>query len=276
VSNQSIDIMKYFVLEFDTFSTNQDLELYPSNLQPFIDTQIQWINDNITEGIYKCGDAQNQHDYNTAISALFHHLDEAEHTLSRQRYMCGPQFTLADIILFTPLIRFDEIYYVHFKCNKKHIYEYPHLFDFLKELYHIEAIRNTVNMEHIKVSYYSNSADLNHFAIIPVGVNIEERLLEHHHRENFEGHKIHTPPHRVIEPEKVEEPPVVVNFEQSAEHPVEEPAEHSVEEPTEHPADEPTEHPADKPTEHPVEEPTEHPAEEPTEHPADETPSEAT
>jgi putative glutathione S-transferase len=206
-SNDSIDISLYLNNEFNTFATNKALDLYPTRLRAKINEANEWISTQISQGVYKVGQAKTQGDYNVAVQALFENLDKAEEILSKERYICGNQFTLADIVLFTTLLRFDEIYYFEFKCNKKRICDYPHLFEFLKELYQIEAIRSTVHMDHIKASYYSNFPLLNQFSIIPIGPNSLEKLTSPHSRGSLRGQDIPLPPPRIEPPPKAPEQP---------------------------------------------------------------------
>jgi putative glutathione S-transferase len=101
-----------------------------------------------------------------------------EEILSKHRYLCGNRFTLADVRAFTTLLRFDEVYLVHFKCNKKPIKDYPSLLSFTKDIYNMHGVAGTVNMDHIKMCYYSGMTFLNHYGIIPKGPNFLELLQD--------------------------------------------------------------------------------------------------
>jgi putative glutathione S-transferase len=105
-------------------------------------------------------------------------LDKLEEILSKHRYLCGNRFTLADVRAWTTLVRFDEAYYVNFKCNKKPIKDYPSLLSFAKEIYNMPGVAGTVNMDHIKMTYYSSMPLLNHYGIIPKGPNFLELLQD--------------------------------------------------------------------------------------------------
>jgi len=163
--------------DFHSFARNQELDICPTNLRAKIIETTEWISSQISRAVYNVGQAETQEDYNTRVEALFANLDKAEEVLSKERYICGEQFTIADIIFFTTLIRFDEAYYFLYKCNKKRIVDYPHLFSYLKELYEIETIRNTVRMDHIRASFYSNYPTVNQSRIIPIGPNSLEILI---------------------------------------------------------------------------------------------------
>lgn len=126
VSNESADILRMFNSAFDGL-TESTLDLYPSELRAEIDAVNEWVYNDINNGVYKCGFATTQEAYDAAADTLFASLDRAEAILSEHRYLIGDRFTEADLRLFVTLIRFDEVYAVHFKANKKLISDYPNL-----------------------------------------------------------------------------------------------------------------------------------------------------
>ncbi|KAH7682513.1 putative glutathione S-transferase protein [Dioscorea alata] len=172
VNNESSDIIRMMNTEFNDMAENADLDLYPTHLQPLIDEVNEWVYDGINNGVYRCGFTKKQEPYDEAVTKLYEALDKCEEILSKQRYICGNVLTEADVRLFVTLIRFDEVYFVHFKCNKKLIREYPNLFNYTKDIYQTKGISSTVNMEHIKKSYYSQPF-INPFGIVPIGSNID-------------------------------------------------------------------------------------------------------
>ncbi|GMH27736.1 hypothetical protein Nepgr_029579 [Nepenthes gracilis] len=135
VNNESSEIIRMFNSEFNDLAMNAELDLYPSHLRSQIDEINEWVLDRINSGVYKSGFAKSQEDYNEAVKKLFEALDRCEDILGKQRYLCGSMLTEADIRLFVTLIRFDEVYAVHFKCNRKMVREYPNLFNYTKEIY---------------------------------------------------------------------------------------------------------------------------------------------
>ncbi|URE43756.1 Glutathione S-transferase, C-terminal domain [Musa troglodytarum] len=169
VSNESAEIIRMFNTEFNDIAENADLDLYPSHMQALIDEANEWIYDRINNGVYKCGFAKKQGPYDEAVEKLYDALDKCEEILSKQRYICGNTLTEADVRLFVTLIRFDEVYAVYFKCNKKLLREYPNLFNYTKDMYQIPGMSSSVNMAHIKKHYYGSHPSLNPFGIIPVG-----------------------------------------------------------------------------------------------------------
>ncbi|KAL5731405.1 glutathionyl-hydroquinone reductase [Ranunculus cassubicifolius] len=183
VNNESSEIMRMLNTEFVDIAENASLDLYPAHLQAQIDEVNQFVYDGINNGVYKCGFAQKQGAYDDAIVKLYEALDRAEDILSKQRYLCGNSLTEADIRLFVTLIRFDEVYVVHFKCNKKLIREYPNLFNHTKDIYQIPGVSDTVNMYHIKKHYYASHPHINPYGVIPIGSNID--YSSPHDRDRF-------------------------------------------------------------------------------------------
>merc|ERR1712166_1252658 len=148
--------------KFDAIAENSDVDLFPSVFAP----ELEQLNDKIVynginNGVYRCGFAKTQAAYDTAVNALFDTLDHVEDVLSTQPYLTGHAFTEADIRLFVTLIRFDEVYAVHFKTNKKLLREYPNLFNYTKAIYQRNGMAQTVNLTHIRQYYYGSHSDLN-------------------------------------------------------------------------------------------------------------------
>ncbi|KAJ6791948.1 Uncharacterized protein M6B38_242365 [Iris pallida] len=183
VSNESADIIRMLNIEFNEIAENPDLDLYPSDLKQAIDEVNEWVYDGINNGVYKCGFAKKQGPYDEAVEKLYQALDKCEEILSNHRYICGNTLTEADIRLFVTLIRFDEVYTVHFKCNKRLLREYPNLFNYTKDIYQLQGMSSTVNMQHIKRHYYGSHPSINPFGIIPVGSSTD--YSSSHDRERF-------------------------------------------------------------------------------------------
>jgi putative glutathione S-transferase len=146
-----------------------------------IDATIEAIYEPVNNGVYKAGFATTQEAYDSAVTELFGALDHWEGVLGSRRYLCGERITEADWCLFTTLVRFDAVYYTHFKCNRQHIYEYPNLWNYLKELYQIPKVSGTCNFDHIKRHYYMSHPMVNPHGIVPVGPVID--LDEPHDRD---------------------------------------------------------------------------------------------
>lgn len=186
LNNESADIVQMFNSEFAEFAKHPNCELIPVHLKSKIDEANVLIYDSINNGVYRCGFAKQQKPYDEAAAELFNALDKCEEILSNQRYLCGHVLTESDIRLFVTLIRFDEVYTVHFKCNKKLLREYPNLFNYTKDIYQTAGIADTVNMYHIKKHYYGSHPSINPFGIIPVGSSINYSTP--HDRDRFRSH----------------------------------------------------------------------------------------
>ncbi|WP_427983300.1 glutathione S-transferase family protein [Agarivorans sp.] len=168
VSNESADIIRMFNSAFDGLGANSG-DYYPQALREQIDTLNQQIYDTVNNGVYKAGFATTQQAYEEALHPLFATLDELEQRLASQRYLMGEQLTEADWRLFTTLIRFDAVYVGHFKCNLKRIVDYPNLYGYLRELYQIEGIAETIHFDHIKGHYYQSHTMINPTGVVPLG-----------------------------------------------------------------------------------------------------------
>ncbi|MGE3318305.1 MAG: glutathione S-transferase family protein [Candidatus Berkiella sp.] len=171
VNNESSEIIRMFNEAFSSVATC-DTDYYPIALRPQIDAINDVVYQNINNGVYRCGFATSQEAYDKAFDSLFSALDEIEKRLSNQRYLVGDTLTEADWRLFTTLVRFDLVYYSHFKCNQRLISDFPHLFRYLKALYHMPKIKETVYFDQIKEHYYYSQATINPSRIVPKGPQI--------------------------------------------------------------------------------------------------------
>lgn len=168
VSNESADIIRMLNSAFDGIAT-KDGDYSPAALLADIDTINAFTYDAINNGVYKAGFATDQTVYETEVRALFAALDVLEIKLGHQRYLTGDQVTEADWRLFTTLIRFDAVYYGHFKCNLKRLTDYENLWSYTRELYQWPGIAETVNFDHIKQHYYRSHDSINPNRIVPDG-----------------------------------------------------------------------------------------------------------
>lgn len=169
VTNNFPDMTIDFETQFTAFHRPDAPDLYPDSLRQEIDAINQMIYTDINNGVYKAGFASSQAAYEDAVTALFQRLDWLEERLSQQRYLVGQQLTEADIRLFPTLVRFDAVYYVHFKCNLRRLVDYPNLWAYARDLYQRDGFGNTVNFDHIKRHYYMTHEKLNPQRIVPLG-----------------------------------------------------------------------------------------------------------
>lgn len=182
VSNESSEIIRMFNSAFDLLGAESG-DYYPEHLRNEIDQINTRIYDTVNNGVYKSGFATTQAAYEDAVVPLFETLDWLEERLQTQRYLMGKQITEADWRLFTTLVRFDPVYYGHFKCNLKHLYEYPNLWAYTRDLYQQPGISETINMYHIKHHYYGSHKTINPTGVVPLGSEIN--YLEPHNRNNL-------------------------------------------------------------------------------------------
>ena len=184
VNNESAEIIRMLNGAFGRF-TNVRTDYYPPALREEIDRVNALVYENINNGVYRAGFATAQEAYEEAFRALFRVLDELERRLARQRYLAGGDITEADWRLFTTLVRFDAVYYSHFKCNLRRIIDYPNLSNYLRDLYQQAGVAATVNMDHIKRHYYGSQRHVNPTGIVPLGPQLD--FMAPHDRGRFEN-----------------------------------------------------------------------------------------
>jgi len=179
VNNESADIIELLNSEFEEFSSGPNL--YPEALKADIDELNGRIYATVNNGVYRCGFAQTQVAYDQVVKELFDTLDELDEMLAKSRYLCGQALTLADVRLFTTLVRFDVAYHGIFKCDRQRITDYPNLSGYLRDVYQLPGIAETCDIEAVKRDYYGNLFPLNPGGIVPVGPGFS-RLMQPHTR----------------------------------------------------------------------------------------------
>lgn len=183
VSNESSEIIRMFNREFRDV-VPETVDYYPEELRADIDAINDVVYENINNGVYRAGFAKTQQAYDEWVDRLFSTLDSLEVRLEKSRYLCGNRITEADWRLFATLIRFDPVYYGLFKCSRKHIYEYPNLWNYTLELYQHPGVAQVTRFDHIKRGYYATMHGINPLKIIPVG----SAMLDYeaaHNRDRF-------------------------------------------------------------------------------------------
>jgi putative glutathione S-transferase len=172
VNNESSEIIRMFNSAFAAH-TNVSTDYYPEDLRDQIDAINDRVYANVNNGVYRAGFATSQGPYEDAFQKLFETLDDLDRLLGGQRYLAGNVLTEADIRLFCTLIRFDAVYYSHFKCNRRHIYEYANLSNYVRDLYQHPGIAETVDLEQIKRHYYWSQRQVNPTGIVPIGPQLD-------------------------------------------------------------------------------------------------------
>jgi glutathionyl-hydroquinone reductase len=168
VNNESSEIIRMLNSAFDGVGAKPG-DYYPAQWRAEIDAINNRVYDTLNNGVYKAGFATTQPAYEEAVRPLFATLDWLEDKLARRRFLLGDRLTEADIRLFTTLIRFDAVYFGHFKCNLRRIADYPNLSAYTRDLYQWPGFAPTVNFEHIKRHYYESQTTINPSGIVPIG-----------------------------------------------------------------------------------------------------------
>jgi len=182
VNNESSEIIRILNTAFNEL-TDVKTDYYPQALRTQIDEVNELVYHAINNGVYKTGFATQQDVYEKHFKVLFNALDTLEARLENQRYLVGNEITEADWRLFTTLIRFDSVYFGHFKTNLRQIENYPNLSNYLRDLFQQPGVSETVNFEHIKVHYYYSHDTINPTRVVPVGPEIN--YLSKHDRDRF-------------------------------------------------------------------------------------------
>ncbi|TVP93024.1 glutathione S-transferase family protein [Alkalibacterium sp.] len=175
VNNESSEIMRMLNSAFDGVGAKEG-DYYPKDLREEIDAVNDKVYGAVNNGVYKAGFATKQDVYEEEVTKLFDMLNELEERLENKRYLTGDQVTEADIRLFTTLVRFDSVYYTHFKCNIRRITDYPNLWRYTRELYNMPGVSDTIHFRHIKEHYFRSHKNINPTGIVPTGPNLDFSL----------------------------------------------------------------------------------------------------
>ncbi|MCA8884825.1 MAG: glutathione S-transferase family protein [Rhodobacteraceae bacterium] len=167
VSNESSEIIRMFNTAFDEVTGNT-LDFWPERLRDAIEQVNRRIYDTVNNGVYKAGFATTQAAYDAAVHPLFETLEDLDQRLSRSRYLLGDRVTEADWRLFPTLVRFDPVYHLHFKCNRKRLIDYPALWAYTRELYQWPGVRETVWFDHFVRHYHYSHDSINPHRILPI------------------------------------------------------------------------------------------------------------
>ncbi|MBF0710485.1 MULTISPECIES: glutathione S-transferase family protein [unclassified Gemella] len=175
VNNESAEIIRIMNTAFNHLTGNTE-DYYPESLRAEIDEVNRFVYNNINNGVYKVGFSTAQDVYEEEVDKLFSALDKLEERLEGKEYLVGNTFTEADIRLFTTLVRFDPVYFGHFKCNIRQLKDYKNLWAYTRRIYNKEAIKDTVNFNHIKAHYYGSHKTINPTGIVPKGPELDWKI----------------------------------------------------------------------------------------------------
>jgi putative glutathione S-transferase len=171
VNNESRDVMRIIDTAFDKFAEGPCLA--PAELRPQIDARLDEIYNTYNNGVYRAGFAGSQECYDEAVRDVFGMLDKMEQVLASQRWLCGDTFTEADVAFFTTSLRFDLVYYSHFKCNVRRIRDYPNIWRFVRDVYSMDPVKRVCRLDEIKIHYYWSQTTVNPSRIVPVGPSLD-------------------------------------------------------------------------------------------------------
>jgi putative glutathione S-transferase len=183
VNNSEDDICRMFNDRFQDFAKNKDVDFFPKEMEAEHAKLCSFLHDNVNNGVYRAGFATRQQPYEVACRRLFEALDQLEERLSRSRFLFSDRIVESDWRFFCTLVRFDVVYYGHFKCNLRRIIDYPNLQGYLMDLYQQPSIAETVNFDHIKRHYYITHTQINPTQIVPIGPLLD--LVKPHNRQRL-------------------------------------------------------------------------------------------
>ncbi len=172
VCNESSEILRLLNTDFRPWASSE-LDLYPERHRAAIDRINSRVYDTLNNGVYKCGFASNQEAYLEAVQPLFETLDWLEAQLADRKWLLGDAFTEADIRLFTTAIRFDPVYYSHFKCSQRRLVDYPNLWRWTRDVYALPGVAQTVDIEHAKRHYFQSHTSINPRGVVPIGPHLD-------------------------------------------------------------------------------------------------------
>ena len=183
VNNSEDDICRMFNDVFNELAKNKDADFFPKEIEAEHAKLCSFLHDNVNNGVYRAGFATRQRPYEVACRKLFEALDQLEERLSKSRFLFGNRIVESDWRFFGTLVRFDVVYYGHFKCNLRRIIDYPNLQGYLMDLYQQPGIGETVNFDHIKRHYYMTHTEINPTRIVPIGPVLD--LGQQHNRQRL-------------------------------------------------------------------------------------------
>lgn len=178
VTNESAEIIEIFNSAFNDFAKNKDLDLDPADLKLERQRVDSVVYPHINDGVYRCGFSKSQEAYEAAYRAHWNAMDEMENLLGSRKYVCGDKLTLSDVRLFVTLIRYDAVYFSHFKTSRNRIIDMSNLYRYLRRIYQIDGIAETVKIDFIVKHYYGSQTMINPTGVYPLGP-LEGSFLDH-------------------------------------------------------------------------------------------------
>lgn len=179
ITNNFPQITEDFSKEWKAYHREGAPDLWPADLEEEMRTVMKRIYTEINNGVYRCGFAGSEETYEAAYDRLWTALDWAEERLATRRYLMGDHITEADVRLFATLVRFDAVYYSHFKCNRQTLASMPNLWGYARDLFQTPGFGDTVDFQQIKEHYFIVHEDINPTGIVPAGPDLSGWLTPH-------------------------------------------------------------------------------------------------
>lgn len=179
VTNDFAQITEDFSTQWKQYHREGAPDLWPEESREEMEKVMRLIYTEINNGVYRCGFAGSQEAYDAAFDRLFTALHTMEERLSHSRYLMGGSITEADVRLFTTLVRFDPVYFGHFKCNRQRLRDFENLWGYARDLYQTPGFGDTVDFTQIKQHYYIVHVDVNPTQIVPKGPDLAGWLSPH-------------------------------------------------------------------------------------------------
>ncbi len=173
VNNESSEIIRMLDGPFCALTGQVENRMTKTYENKKIDAMNEMIYRGLNNGVYRVGFAKSQKAYITSVDLLFKTLDKLETILNDNLFLLGDEACEADWRLLPTLVRFDPIYYFHFKCNKKKLREYPNLHRYMHRMLEIPKVLSTIKLDHVIDHYYLSHLKINPYAIIPFGVSYD-------------------------------------------------------------------------------------------------------
>jgi len=167
VNNESADVLRMFGTAFAPFAT-RDADLYPEAHRDEIDELNERVYRDVNNAVYEAGFARAQEPYEEAVARIFPALAEMDARLADRRFLFGDAPVETDWRLFTTLLRFDAVYYIHFKCSLRRVVDHANLWPYARDLYQQPGVAETVRFDEIRAHYYRTHESVNPRGLVAV------------------------------------------------------------------------------------------------------------
>jgi len=172
VCNQSPDILRMLSEGFAPLASDA-VDLYPHALRAEIDSLNDHVYETVNQAVYRAGFTRDQEAYEAEVRTIFASLDELDARLADRRFLFGAEPVETDWRLFTTLLRFDAVYYIHFKCSVRRVVDYANLWPYARDLYQQPGIAETVRLHEVRAHYYVTHPWINPSGLVAVAPAVD-------------------------------------------------------------------------------------------------------